>query len=194
MLQYSSMQRALEKILSRRGPEATERILSAARQLAESGTSFSIMSLQRTLRIGYDDAVAVHDWLVDQHAADPTLSNHIIRCGRRFVMNNPFPTLEGLAMALDIGDRRAYAIMLELERRNIIRIGLGFRLERVKRMSAWADLVRQLEWVAKKYKGRCEPELLQRILYLDMFTAVRLAQYGEEHLGLTWKNCPRELR
>jgi hypothetical protein len=47
--------------------------------------------------------------------------------------------------------------------------------------------------VAKKYRGRCEPELLVRTPYVDLVTALRLAQYGEEHLGLRWKRRPTEL-
>lgn len=60
-------------------------------------------------------------------------------------------------------------------------------------MASFDDLVRQMQRVGKKYRGRCEPELLVRTLYVDPFTALRLAQYGEEHCGLRWKGRPKEL-
>ena len=109
-------------------------------------------------------------------------------------MNTPFPSLEEMAKTLGTGDRRAYAIMLELERRRVVRIGTDFEMLRIKRMSRWSDLVRQLKWVSKKYGGRCDASLLMRILYVDAMTAVRLAQYGEENLGLVWKDRPRKLK
>ena len=60
-------------------------------------------------------------------------------------------------------------------------------------MSSFDDLVRQMKRVGKKYRGRCEPELLVRTIYVDLGTAIRLAQYGEEHCGLRWKGRPKEL-
>jgi hypothetical protein len=61
------------------------------------------------------------------------------------------------------------------------------------RMASFDDLVRQMKRVGKKYRGRCEPELLVRTLYIDLCTAMRLAQYGEEHCGLRWKGRPNHL-
>lgn len=188
------MQRPIEELLPHRNPHEVSALLEAAVHFAEARTRFSPYNLQNELEIGYNEAVAIHDWLADQHLTDPILSTYHIRCARRFVQNNPFPTLHDMTLALNIGDRRAFALMLELERRGVINIGAGFTLSRTKRMSSWGDLTRQLAWVSKKYGKRCEPELLVRTLYVDMFTAIRLAQYGEEQLGLSWKERPRELR
>ena len=60
-------------------------------------------------------------------------------------------------------------------------------------MATFADLVRQLKRVGTKYNGRCEPQLLVRTLYVDPITAVRLSQYGEENLGLVWKERQKDL-
>lgn len=184
------MQQPIDGFLSNRDPRKVYELLEAALQTAQTRAHITPQSLQRALKIRYREALVIHDWLTDQHLAEPTLSTYLIRSARRFVQNNPFPTLEGMALALDVGDRRAFALMLALERRGVIRIGAGFVLLRTKRMSSWNDLTRQLAQVRKTYGNRCEPELLQRVLYVDMVTAIRLAQYGEEQLGLTWKNDP----
>lgn len=55
-------------------------------------------------------------------------------------------------------------------------------------MTNFKGLVRQLKVMGKRFRGRCEPELIEQILYVDPMTAVRLSQYAEEHLGLYWKN------
>lgn len=180
-------------LVARVGPERARTLLRSALSFAQARMGFTPFELQNALRTGYEEALILYDWLTDEGLARSVVSEHMIRCGRRYVLNTPWPTLEGLAIMLDTGQSRAFAIMLELEKRGIIKIGADFSLHRVGRMSSFEDLVRQLRWVAKKYRGRCEPQLLQRILYLDPFTAIRLAQYGEEHLGLRWKERPREL-
>ena len=116
------------------------------------------------------------------------------RCGQ-YVLNNPCPNLVEMGTMLRIGERRAFLVMLALEEheKGVIRIKEDFSFERRIRMSSFDDLVRQLKRVAKKYRGRCEPELPLRTLYIDLVTAVRLAQYGEEHMGLRWKRRPKEL-
>ena len=62
-----------------------------------------------------------------------------------------------MAAMLKIGDRRAFALMMALERKGVIRIQQGFSFERRIRMASFDDLVRQMKRVGKKYRGRCEP-------------------------------------
>ena len=102
------------------------------------------------------------------------------------------PNLVEMGTMLRIGERRAFLVMLALEQKGVIRIKEDFSFERRIRMSSFDDLVRQLKRVAKKYRGRCEPELPLRTLYIDL-VRLRLAQYGEEHMGLRWKRRPKEL-
>lgn len=187
------MRRPIEELLLTKSPEQVRALVEAAKAFAEARMGFSILDLQNGLRIGYGEAAALYDLLSDASMTQPLLSTHMLRCGRRYVLNCPLPTLAGMADALNIGSGRAFSLMLELERRNVLRIGARFELYRVKRMSTWDDLVRQVRWVGKKYRGRCEPELLTRILFVDRVTAIRLAQYGEEKLGLRWKNRPRHM-
>lgn len=188
------MKDVIDHLLAHRTLSEVYTMLHNAEQFARTHRTVTWHILQEHLHVGHGEAEAILDWLSDTHQTDPLISNHEIRCGRRYVMNTPFPSLEEMAKTLGTGDRRAYAIMLELERRRVVRIGTDFEMLRIKRMSRWSDLVRQLKWVSKKYGGRCDASLLMRILYVDAMTAVRLAQYGEENLGLVWKDRPRKLK
>ena len=161
--------------------------------LAKERPELTLLELQRALRLGYGEATVLFDWLADTHVAAGHISNHWIRCGRAYVLNNPCPNLVEMGTMLKIGERRAFLVMLALEKKGAIRIKEDFSFERRIRMSSFDDLVRQMQRVAKKYRGRCEPELLVRTLYIDLVTALRLAQYGEEHRGMRWKRRPKEL-
>ena len=48
-----------------------------------------------------------------------------------------------------------------------------------------------LKRIAKKYRNRCEPELLMRMMYVDEVTASRLSEYGAKELGLRPKRWRR---
>lgn len=109
------------------------------------------------------------------------------------LLNNPCPDLVEMGAMLKIGEKRAFLVMLALEQKGVIRIKDDFSFERRIRISSFDHLVRQMKRIAKKYRGQCEPELLVRTLYIDLVTALRLAQYGEEHCGLRWKRRPHEL-
>ena len=178
----------ISRLHRHRTPDEVLLLLARASTLAKKRPELKWRDLQDTLQIGYGEANLILDWLADHHAAEPVISNHWIRCGRTYTLNNFFPTLVDMANMLDLGERRAFLVMHALEKRNIIRIRTDFSFERIGRMASFADLVHQMKVVANKYRGRCEPELLTRTMYIDWITAVRLAQYGEENLGLRWKN------
>ena len=173
--------------------EEVSMMLAQALALARKKPQLSWFDIQDELKIGFGDAKIIWDWLVDEHGATPNVSEHWVRSGRAYVLNNPFPTLEDMAIKMSIGERRAFFIMQELEKRGLIKIQADFSFERSCRMSSFADLVRQVKRVGTKYNGRCEPQLLVRMLYVDPVTAVRLSQYGEENLGLVWKERQKDL-
>jgi hypothetical protein len=102
---------------------------------------------------------------------------------RKYVLNNPSPSLIGMMEYVRIGQQSAFKIMIELERRGVIKIRSDFTFERLK-ASSEDDLIRQMKQVARKYRNRCEPELLTRIMYVDEATARRLSEYGTRELGL----------
>jgi len=173
--------------------EEVSMMLARALALARRKPQLSWFDIQDELKIGFGEAKIIWDWLVDEHGATPRVSEHWIRAGRAYVLNNPFPTLEDMAIKMAIGERRAFFIMQELEKRGLIKIQSDFSFERTRRMASFGDLVRQLRRVGVKYNGRCEPQLLVRTLYIDPITAVRLSQYGEENLGLVWKERQKDL-
>ena len=153
----------LEPLYKYRPVEEVALLAAHALQLAKERPGLKLMELQNTLRLGYNEAVALFDWLADNHAVEPHVSNHWLRCGRAYVRNNFYTSLAHMAATLKIGDQRAFALMMALERRGMIRIQQGFSFERQIRMAAFDDLVRQMRHVGKKYRGRCEPELLVRL-------------------------------
>lgn len=169
-------------------------LLAKASLFAQDNAQISWHQIQNELKVGAAEANIILDWLADNNAAEPQISNHWIRSGRTYVLNNPFSNLTGMARALRIGDRRAFLIMTALQKKGLIALRSDFTFELTRRMSSFKNLVRQMKRVAKKYRGRCEPQLLMRTLYIDAMTAMRLAQYGEEYLGLKWKGRPRDLR
>ena len=154
----------------------------------------SCLAIQNEFKISTTEAEVIFDWLADGGQVEPQISKHWIRCGRRYVLNNPIPDLSDMGRKLGVGERRAFLIMLALEKRKIIHIKENFEFDRRKPMATFNDLIKQMKQVAKKYRGRCELTLLARILYLDPITAFRLAQYGQENLGLLWRSRPPELR
>jgi hypothetical protein len=183
----------IQKLYLHRTPEEVIFLLAKASNLAKEKPALNWYEIQNELKIGAQEAYLIFDWLADQHATEPFISTHWLRCGRTYVLNNPFPSLAGMSEMLRVGERRSYLIMQELERKGLIRIKPDFGFDRVGRMSSFKDLIRQLKVIAKKYRGRCEPVLLIRKMYIDPVTALRLAQYGEENLGLRWKDRERVL-
>ena len=105
----------------------------------------TLYDLQKALRSGYGEAMALFDWLADTHVATGNISNHWIRCGRAYVLNNPCPNLVEMGTMLAIGERRAFLVMLALEQKGVIRIKEEFSFERRIRMSSCDNLVRQMK-------------------------------------------------
>ena len=183
----------LERLYRNRGTEKAMEILAKATKLAKDSPDIYALDLQHELEIGYSESVVVLDWLADTGETQPKVSHHWIRQGRRYVLNDMAPSLSGMALRLELGERRAYRIMQVLEQRGVLRIKDDFTFERIGRMASFADLIAQLKVVGKKYQDRCEPSLIVRTLYVDPLTAIRLAQYGEEFLGLRWRGRPKEV-
>ncbi len=178
----------LQVLMRLRGTEKALEILTKALAYAKEHPQSDVYDLQKNLGIGYGEAVIVLDWLGDTHESEPKLSNHWIRAGRTYVLNNPMPTLTEMTQRLKVGEKRGYLIMQTLMQRGLISVNTDFSFIRTRKMHTFKQLIRQVQKVAKKYGGRCEFGLLERTLYIDPITAFRLAQYAEEHLGLYWKN------
>jgi hypothetical protein len=184
----------IQRLYIHRTADEVVLLLAQASLFAQKKPKINWYDIQNELKVGAEEANIIFDWLADKNEAEPHISNHWIRCGRSYALNNPFPGLTGMASALRVGERRAFLIMKALEKKGLFSIRSDFTFELKRRMSTFKDLVRQMERIAKKYCGRCEPQLLIRTLFIDPMTATRLAQYGEENLGLRWKGRPRELR
>ncbi len=184
----------IERLYQFRSVEEVSLILAKALELATKKPDLGRLDIQSELNVGGDESFIIWDWLADQNLAKPRLSNHWIRYGRLYVLNNPFPDLTEMGAQLKIGERRSYLVMQALEKKGIIRIRPDFSFERLRPMTSFAGLAKQMKRVAKKYRGRCEPELLVRTLFIDFATALRLSQYGEEQLGLRWKGRPSLFR
>lgn len=180
----------LTKLYELYGTEKAMKMLADAEELAKKTPDMDWGVIQNTLKIGAGPAFLIMDWLADTHRADVQVSNHEIRAARAYALNTCTPSLAGMAAALEIGEKRALRLMQVLVARKLVRVTDDFKFERLRRMSSFRDLVRQMKVIAKKYGGRCEPQLLMRTMYVDVFTAMRLAQYGEEFLGLKWKDRP----
>ncbi len=183
----------LERLYQNRGTEKAMEILAKATKLAKDSPDIHKLDLQRELDIGYSESVIVLDWLADTHEIEMGISEHLIRQGRKYAHNHPFPSLSDMTEKLGVGETRAQLVMQALQKRGIIRIKPDFAFERTGRMTSFAGFIRQLKVIGKKYDGRCEPWLLKRLMFVDPLTAMRLAQYGEEFLGFTWKERSREL-
>jgi hypothetical protein len=182
--------RDIRKLLAYHSFEEWVSILGRATEFAEKNPEAQWIDFQNHLKIGAEEAFIIQDWLADHLRVKPRISNHWIRCGRLYVLNNMFPSVFGMMERLRIGEQTAFQIMFALQKKGVIKILSDFSFERQK-ASTDEDLVRQLKRVAKKYRGRCEPSLLMRILYLDEGTAKRLSEYGAKELGLRpakWRN------
>lgn len=177
----------LKRLYRAYGIESTVLLLNRAAKFAEGKDDVSIIDVQNELHCGYDNAVLVTDWLQDNFKTSPKLSNHWIRCGRMYCMYNEYISLADMTEKLHVGDRRAYAIMLELVRRKIIRITTDFAFERIKTAATLPDFERAIHRYAKKYRGRCEPELLERVLYISYDKACMLAEHGRDNMGYVWR-------
>jgi hypothetical protein len=115
------------------------------------------------------------------------MSKHWVRCGRTYVLNNPNPTLFGMTERLCVGWRTAHAILLELQKKGLIRIKDDLSFVRLRPKATKSGLIKQVKSIGMKYRGRCEPELLTRKMYIDIETATQLSEYGKRKLGLTRK-------
>jgi hypothetical protein len=190
---YNGVMNHLERLCQYHSHADALILLAGASALAKEKPDIGQGDVQDRFRVGYESAVIILDWLADNDEIRTSISKHWVRAGRAYVLNNPFPYLEGMKSMLKIGERRAHLVMQALQKRKIIIIKPDFSFERVGRAASFADLVRQMKPIAKKYHNRCEPLLLMRTIYIDWTTAMRLAQYGEEFLGLKWKKRPKEL-
>jgi hypothetical protein len=174
-----------------RSVEQCLELLDRAAKIAEENPDTYWREIQDRLAIGYEEACIIIDWLADNYEiTEPRMSEHWVRCGRLYVKNNAFPSLAEMMERIRLGRRTALQVMYELQNRGVIRVRLDFTFEKMI-TSTERDFIRQLTRVAKKYRGRCEPELLMRVLYLDVAAAQRLSEYGATELGLRpkkWRN------
>lgn len=172
-------------------PEKVQELLAQAQILAQSDPELGWYKIQSQLEVGQQAAVVILDWLADKGFVKITITNHWIRAGKTYARNNIAPNLAEMQDSLRVGEQRALAIMRALVQKRVIEVTPEFDFVLIKRAATFADLVRQLKIVAKRYRGRCEAQLLMRVMFIDPITATRLAQYGEEYLGLYWKNKKR---
>ena len=165
-------------------------LLNRALKIAEENPDAYWIDFQSRLSIGYEEASYIQDWLADQYRIPLRMSEHWVRSARVYVKNNAFPSLADMMERIRLGRRTALEVMYALQNRGVIRVRPDFTFEKLI-TSSELDFIKQLKRVAKKYRGRCEPELLMRILYVDGATAQRLSEYGATELGLRpkkWRN------
>lgn len=177
----------IRKLFTSRNFESTIALLNEALALAKERQNLGWYDIQNALKIGFEDACILQDWLADSYKTEPPITKYWIQCGRTYVLNNPLPSLAGMAERVRIGDRRAFLIMQELQKRGLISLLSDFSFERHHSGTTEAGFIRQMKRWAKKYRGRCEPELLMRTMYVDYETAYKLAEYGRDHLGFKWR-------
>jgi hypothetical protein len=181
----------LKALLRYRSLEHCIVLLYQAAKIAEDHPDASWMDFQNQLGIGAEEAAVIQDWLADQYRVQPRMSEHWVRCGRLYVKNTALPSLGDMMERIRLGRRTALQVMYALQQRGVIRVRPDFTFEKLI-TSSERDFIKQLTRVAKKYRGRCEPELLMRILYVDEVTAQRLSAYGAAELGLRprkWRNA-----
>ena len=169
------------------GADKTVNLLNRALEMSETNPSITWIEIQNKLHVGAAASYVLVDWLADNFKTRPRISNHWIRCARMYVVNNKESSLEEMSNRLKVGNRTAFQIMLILEKKGYIKILSDFKFERIKKGTDMAGFERQIKKFAKKYRGRCEPELLVRVLYVDYDTAFKLAEHGRDKLGFVWR-------
>ncbi len=166
-------------------------ILNRAIKLAQENPKLNWLDIQKAFSTGYGPACIIQDWLSDEYLTQPRVSKHWIRCGKIYVLNNSNLTLFGMTERLKTGWRSAHAILLELQKKGLIRIKDDLSFVRLRPRATKSGLIKQVKSIGKKYRGRCEPELLARKMYIDIETATQLSEYGRRKLGLTRKYMER---
>lgn len=174
-------------LYSTRGLEKTIWLLNEALKIAEKDPKANWRKIQDELKIGYGEACIIIDWLADNDKTEARISNHWIRSARIYVMNNKHSSLEEMQERLKLGYKSAFRIMIELQKKELIAIKPDFSFYRKKPGSTRENFISQIKKFAKKYRGRCEPELLMRTMYLDYETALNWAEYGKYELGFVWR-------
>lgn len=169
------------------GVDKTMNLLNRALEMTETNPSVTWIEIQNNLHVSNVASYVLIDWLADNFKTRPRISNHWIRCGRVYVMNNEETSLQEMSSRLNVGNRTAFCVMLELEKKGHIKIISDFRFERIKNGTTTSGFDRQIKRFAKKYRGRCEPELLMRTLYIDYDKAFKLAEHGRDNLGFVWR-------
>jgi hypothetical protein len=159
-------------------------LLNQAIELAKSNPNLHWGDIQNTLKIGYKGAVIIHDWLCDEYLAEPKLTNHRIQRGRIYTLNTPHPSLEDMAEKMGIGRRKAFLILIELQKKGLVGIKPDLTFKRLRPSCNEEELLKQVKVWGKKYRGRCEPELLMRLMYIDYRTARRISNVAIAKLGL----------
>jgi hypothetical protein len=177
----------LSLLYEQHGADDTIYLLNRALEMAETNPSITFDDLQKSLSISTPAAYVIVDWLADNFKTAPRMSNHWIRCARMYVVNNTDTSLEDLTTKLNVGNRTAFQLMLALEKKGYIKILSDFTFERIKNGTDRVGFERQIKKFAKKYRGRCEPELLQRLLYIDYDTAFKWAEHGRDTMGFIWR-------
>lgn len=169
------------------GQEKALYFLDQAIHLAKINPQIDWVKLQKAFGIGYEPACIIHDWLGDGYLTEPRVTNHWKRRVKAYIMNNQSPTLVGIVEKLKIGYRTSSLILVELQKKGLVDIKIDMSFIRLCPKATRAQLIQQLKVYGKKYRGRCEPELLMRLMYVDSDTAKWLSEYGFRKLGFKRK-------
>ena len=172
--------------------EASDTLVQAL-ELHKKNPNITPWTLQADLDLGWSKAWLVYDWLVDNSLVEPRITKNLIRNARAYTLNNFQPNLKEMALFLRVRDRTASRLMIELQRRKIIRVRTDFSFERIKPAATFENLVRQMLVVAGKYRTRCDVPLLMRTMFIERDRAVVLSVYGATRLGLRpkkWRTSP----
>ena len=175
--------RDIRDLLKYRSFEEWVNLLGRAIEISKSNPDANWGTFQDELGVGAEGGCIIQDWLADSHSLKPRLSNHWIKRARVYVLNNQHPSLAEMTDRFNLGYQTALKIVVELGKKKVIKIRPDFTFEKSK-TSSEEDLIKQMKQVAKRYRGRCVPELLMRSLYVDEGTAKRLSEYGARKLGL----------
>ena len=108
------------------GTDKTMKLLVDATELAERKPEVGWGDIQEELKVGASAAFAIMDWLADNHKAQWKVTNHWVRAGRTYVLNNPAPRLEEMATFLRVGEQRSVAIMNALMKKKLITVNTNY--------------------------------------------------------------------
>lgn len=166
------------------GSETAIALLNQAIDLAKVNPNVGWGDIQNALKIATEPACIIQDWLSDEYLTEPRISKYWIRRGKVYVANNPFPTIGEMSLRMRIGNRTAFFILIELQKKGLIGIKPDLSFDKLFPQATNEDLIKQMKMWSKKYRGRCEPELLARLMFTDIQTAERLSKHGIQKLGL----------